>query len=148
MNRIIIDSNLLVGIIDAKDKWHTKANALAEKLQEKGWQPIYLDCVLNEVLSVIGKRLQERNEAHRFLFILNKLEEIISIKDIMWSYPYVPQYYSSILTLIKEKDGQLNFHDALIIKIAEEYSIGYIGSFDKDFDDFKFLKRIVDVKNL
>ena len=41
-----------------------------------------------------------------------------------------------------EHKGKLNFHDALIALVSKEMDIEYIVSFDKDFDEIEWLKRV------
>lgn len=60
MNRVIIDANVLVALIDEIDKWHSTSLKISKKLTAKGWEIIYLDCVVNETTSVLGKRLEEK----------------------------------------------------------------------------------------
>lgn len=55
MNKVAIDTNVLVAIIASQDNWHAKAKALIEKLQqEQSTQLVYFDCVLNETVSLNG----------------------------------------------------------------------------------------------
>ena len=53
MKKTVIDANILIALIDEKDKWHSKATAIAKVLEERKWEIIYLDCVMNEVISVL-----------------------------------------------------------------------------------------------
>jgi len=50
----VIDSNVLVAIIDSRDNWHTKAKALLKALETEGVSLIYFDCVLNETIGVLA----------------------------------------------------------------------------------------------
>ena len=109
---------------------------------EAGWDVIYLDCVLNEVISVLGRRLEERGELRSFVSLLDKLQKIVPEKTIEWLYPYVPEHYSKILHLIKENEGKLNFHDALIYFFMQEQRVDIIASFDGDFDELTGIRRI------
>ena len=111
MKKTVIDANILIALIDEKDKWHSKATAIAKVLEERKWEIIYLDCVMNEVISVLGKRLEERKESNKFESILKKLENIVPEEDIEWLYPEIPTMYSKIIQLIKEKQGKFSFHD-------------------------------------
>jgi len=142
IEKAVIDSNVLLALIDKKDKWHTAASALAKALMEAGWDVIYLDCVLNEVISVLGRRLEERGELRSFVSLLDKLQKIVPEKTIEWLYPYVPEHYSKILHLIKENEGKLNFHDALIYFFMQEQRVDIIVSFDGDFDALTGIRRI------
>jgi predicted nucleic acid-binding protein len=44
--------------------------------------------------------------------------------------------------LVRESLGKLNFHDALIALSCRELGIGVITSFDEDFDDIAWLRRM------
>lgn len=57
-------------------------------------------------------------------------------------YPRVPELYNEILSLIDEHKGRLNFHDALIALTSKEMVIEDILSFDGDFDEIAWLKRV------
>ena len=48
----------------------------------------------------------------------------------------------AILNLVRAHKGKLNFHDALIALVSKEMGIKYIVSFDKDFDEIEWLKRV------
>lgn len=63
-------------------------------------------------------------------------------ESITWVYPRVPELYKAILNLVGEHKGKLNFHDALIALVSKEMDIEYIVSFDKDFDEIEWLKRV------
>ena len=63
-------------------------------------------------------------------------------ESITWVYPRVPELYKAILNLVGEHKEKLNFHDALIALVSKEIGIGYIVSFDKDFDEIEWLKRV------
>jgi len=142
VNKAIVDANVLLALIDKEDKWHHKAETIAKALKEKNWEVVYLDWGLNEVVSVLGKRLEEQNKVHYFTGLIEKLEETVSEEEIEWLYPEVPNLYTDIMKLVKEKEGRLNFHDALIALFAKEYSLGYIVSFDLDFDGIDWITRI------
>jgi predicted nucleic acid-binding protein len=48
------------------------------------------------------------------------------------------------MALVKKYQGELNFHDALIALVCQELGIGYIASFDQDFDRIPWLVRLDD----
>ncbi|MDI6793131.1 MAG: hypothetical protein QME81_09730 [bacterium] len=37
MDKAIIDANVLLALIDEKDKWHSKAKAIIRTLKDKEW---------------------------------------------------------------------------------------------------------------
>lgn len=139
---IVIDSNVLLALIDESDKWHPRASALAMALKKNNCQVIYLDCVLNEVISVLGRRLEERQESQSFRTLLERLEDLVPENQIEWVYPDVPALYGHIMKMIKANEGRLNFHDALISLFMREHGLKHIVSFDKDFDQAEEIRRI------
>ena len=48
-----------------------------------------------------------------------------------------------MLNLIRTSSGELNFNDALIALACRERGISTIASFDPDFDQVSWLKRVV-----
>jgi predicted nucleic acid-binding protein len=103
VKKAIIDANVLLALVDKKDKWHPEAKTLAEALKKRKWEVIYLDCVLNEVISVLAKRLEERDESQGLAYLLERLEKLVPKEKVEWLYPGVPDLYSDIVKLIKEK---------------------------------------------
>jgi len=51
---VAIDTNVIVALVDAHDKWHHSAVALRDALLDAGAQLVFFDCVINEAISVIG----------------------------------------------------------------------------------------------
>ena len=119
-----------------------KAVTLLHGLRGKEAKAVYLDCVLNEVISVLGRRFEERGRTNEFSAVLKKLKNLVPNRVITWVYPRVPEFYNEILNLIEEYKGKLNFHDALIALAAREMAIEGIVSFDSDFDEIAWLKRL------
>ncbi len=142
MNEVIIDANFLVALMDERDVWHQKAVTIVNALRTEEAKAVYLDCVLNEVISVLGRRFEERGRTNEFSEVLKKLKILVPERLITWVYPRVPELYNEILNLIDEHNGKLNFHDALIALTSKEMVIEDILSFDGDFDEIAWLKRI------
>jgi len=51
---VSIDANVLVALVDARDKWHARATALSDALLATGAHLIYFDCAINEAIGVIS----------------------------------------------------------------------------------------------
>lgn len=142
MNEVIFDANFLVAILDERDIWHPKAVTLLNTLRTRDVKAVYLDCVVNEVVSVLGRRFEERGRTNEFGRVLRKLKKLVPETVITWVYPRVPELYKPILDLVGEHKGELNFHDALIALVSQEMGVSYIVSFDRDFDEIAWLKRV------
>jgi predicted nucleic acid-binding protein len=64
------------------------------------------------------------------------------VTSITWILPDVPHLYPEIINLIRSSSGALNFHDALIVLTCREREIPAIASFDADFDQVTWLRRL------
>lgn len=139
---LIVDANVLVALLDSADKWHPAAVALYDALQDARARMLYLDCVINETIGVLGRRLHEQGRKSQFAELLSHLSTLIPETQITWVYSEVPRLYADILDLVLCSDGELNFHDALMALICRQLGVHYTASFDQDFDRVPWLERI------
>ena len=147
MYKAILDTNYLASLIDERDVHHNKALSIEERLIELDAQFVYLDCVINELVNVVVKRFKERKKSHEISLFIEKIQKRCPEEAITWMYPKVESFYGRIINIVKKKNGNLNFHDALIICVANELDISNIVSFDKGFDG-SGLKRIKDAEDI
>jgi hypothetical protein len=139
---VVIDTNLLVGLLDERDKWHSTATAIRDALHSNGAKVVYFDCVLNETVSVLARRTHEQNRPEDLDSLLSQLDTWIPTNRITWVSLEIPRLYEQILQLIRRSDGELNFHDALIALVCREQDVSTIASFDRDFDAIEGLTRV------
>jgi len=142
IKQAVIDSNILVALVDKQDKWHVRAQAIFTSLEIEAISIIYFDCVLNETISVLGRRVEEQKRPEQFPMLLDELLRRVSIDKITWVSPEIRRLYLDIIELIRQHSGVLNFHDALIALICRESGINTIISFDQDFSRITWLKTI------
>ena len=138
-NKVILDANVLVGFFDGDDIWHSRSESLMSEVREEG---VFLDCVLNELFTVLHRRARDRRIKKNLTTLMDNINKQVRRKGIFWAYTTVPHYYEDIISLIKEHQGLLNFHDCLIAIVAREENIKKIVSFDKHFDKISWLERI------
>jgi predicted nucleic acid-binding protein len=77
MTKAILDSSFLVALIDEKDKWRNTAVLIQKALKKKKARLVYLDCAVNEMISVIARRLEEKGRSQEFTLALQKMEQAI-----------------------------------------------------------------------
>jgi predicted nucleic acid-binding protein len=147
MYKVILDTNYIVGLIDEKDIHHKTALLIENRLIKINAQFVYLDCVINEVVNVLIKRANEKKYAQKINNLLEQLHLRCPKEDITWIYSDIENYYGSIIQMVKKSEGSLNFHDSLIVLMANEFEISHIVSFDKDFDKTR-LKRIKNARDI
>jgi hypothetical protein len=53
-NKVVIDTSVLVALVDRRDKWHTSAEALRETFRAKNAGLIYFDSLLKPQRSSVS----------------------------------------------------------------------------------------------
>lgn len=139
---IVIDSSLLVGLLVPNDVWHSQAVSLWEAIKSAGHTGLFLDCVAAEAVSVAARRLHEKGRSTQVGALLNQLNAQVPGDNITWILPDVPRLYPEVLDLMHSTSGTLNFNDALIALACREREIPAIASFDADFDQIAWLRRL------
>jgi len=142
MTTVVIDTNVLVGLLDERDKWHGEALAIRDALVAAAVDVVYFDCVLNEVISVIARRMHEQGRSAQFAPFLSRLNHLVPSEDITWASKETQRFYSQVVELVRSSTGELNFHDALIALTCREWNIAILVSFDQDFDRIDWLIRV------
>jgi predicted nucleic acid-binding protein len=139
---IVVDSSVLVGLLDPNDVWHTQAVTLWETIKAAGHNAVYFDCVAAESIGVIMRRLHEKGRTTDIEAVLDRMQTQVPSTLITWILPDVPRLYHEVLRLIRGSLGALNFNDALIALACQQRGIPAIASFDPDFDQVPWLHRL------
>ena len=145
---ISIDANVLVALTDTRDKWHHDAILLRDALLTSGAQLVYFDCVINEAISVIGRRAEEQKRSDQFEHLLDALFATVPEALITWISAAAQHLFPEVISLCRAHQGRLNFNDALIALACKELGMSFILSFDGDFDNVAWLRRIADFESI
>jgi predicted nucleic acid-binding protein len=138
--KVLVDSSFLVAQLDARDVHHQTAKALHELFRGRDVTYIYLDCMVNEAVTVLARRAVERRVDPRP--ILRRLRREIPADALDWTGPQLPRLWERALDTLEEHKGRLSFHDCLLVVVAAEAKIEWVASFDQSFDQVRGLKRI------
>jgi predicted nucleic acid-binding protein len=109
---------------------------------DAGHELSYLDCVVAEAISTAIRRLYEKGRLAEIEALFDRLNVQVPVDTITWVLPDVPRLYPEILDLMRSSSGALNFHDALIALACRERGVPAIASFDPDFDQVTWLRRL------
>jgi len=140
--KVAVDSSVLVALLDPRDVWRDQSVAIDSALLDAGITPVYFDCVAAEAISAASQRLQEKDRATEVPALIDRLNDRVPHKNLTWILPDVPAFYHPALEIMRASSGELNFNDALISLACREREIPAIASFDSDFDQVDWLKRI------
>lgn len=140
--QIAVDTSVLVGLINPRDLWRQQAVALHDALLTADGKLLYFDCVVAEAISATARRLHEKKMAADVAELIDDLQARVPADDITWILPDAPRLYSAALDMMRSTAGALNFNDALIALSCREREIPAIASFDADFDQVTWLRRL------
>lgn len=144
----VLDTNVVVGLIDEQDVWHTPALKLRAALKAYTCEPVIFDCVVAEAVSILARRTHEKRRTAQLEHLLDQLHVQFPSRSIVWLGPDWPRLYDEIVGLVKQSHGELNFNDALIALSCRQRGFQFIASFDSDFDSLPWLKRIAQPADL
>ena len=140
--KALADTNFVVALLDKKDSLHKRAMTLNEHLVEKTAELFYADCVINETVSVLVRRLREQQRTGDIEGLLNAVEQSFPPESLTWTYPSVDEEWAAVFDLVRKTRGKVNFHDALLAQSAASLGIPCIVSFDANLDALEGWKRI------
>lgn len=146
--QIGLDTSFVIGLVDDKDLWHAQALELKTTIDANDFQPVIFDCVLAEVISTLARRVHEQRRAVNFAELNARLQARFPKKVITWLYPDLPGLYDDIVARVEQSNGELNFNDALIALSCQKRGIALLASFDPDFDQVGWLKRVAQPSDL
>lgn len=142
MSRAAVDTSFAIALMDEKDRHHERALRILDGIEKAGLEVIYIDCVINEIYSVIARRFAERRMSERFPEMADKITSSSEDVEIINAYRYLPKAHPQVVELMKRTEGRLSYHDALIALSLKEEGVGKIISLDVDFDEVRWLERI------
>jgi predicted nucleic acid-binding protein len=108
--QIIIDTSMLVPRLDARDSLRQSALPLWSALQQGQWDVLVFDCVVNETISVLCRRFTERQQSAERSEAFARFQEFCRQHPPYWSSRRVEHLFPSILDLLDQHEGRLNFH--------------------------------------
>ncbi len=80
--------------------------------------------------------------------LLDKLASFVPDDTITWLSLETRRLYPAVIDLVRQTNGTLNFHDALIAVGCRELGIDAIVTFDMDFERINWLTRISDPRHV
>jgi len=143
MAEVVIDANVLVGLLDEHDTFFAAATALLSRLSAEGQAPLVLDVLIGEAVSVLCRRATERKANPPDLGrALAKVREWLEGGQLAYVGSDYERLFPSILDVIDETGGKVSVNDALLVVLQREGSIGDVASFDAKLDAAAGFRRV------
>lgn len=122
---ILLDTNMIVAILDKKDAHHKNAVRILEDLGEE--RVYILNTNLSETYLVIARRCRERN--YDCKVALGKLRELEASINVIW-VENLKEIHAEVVDGVIESNGELNYNDALLLRFVKDEEATLI-TFDK-----------------
>ena len=146
--QVVLDTSILVSLVDSRDIWHSAAVTLREALEVDQAHMVYFDCVVSEAINVLARRAKERKRSSEFTELLTQIVSQVPEDSIIWISTETKRFYREIIGLVRDSVGVLNFNDTLVALGCRELGIESIATFDSDFDSVAWLKRLSSPKDI
>ena len=131
MAEVVLDANVIVGLLDAQDVWNERARRLVRELHVQGHSILVLDLIAAEALSVICRRAIERKvKAPDTGKVIAAIREWQRLGVMAFVSHDIETRFEQILDEVAASDGALNFNDALLVVLQRERSIQQVATFD------------------
>jgi predicted nucleic acid-binding protein len=124
---VVVDTSVVVGLVDRRDSQAAPATALMEALTSRGVRSILLDCVVVEVVGVICRRAAERRAPDP----VPAFARMFPRERVSLAYHVLHDRWSQILDEVQASGGAVNAHDVLILDYARRTGIPYLATLDR-----------------
>lgn len=121
---ILVDASFLAAQLDERDVHHRRAKTLHDLSRNRDAAYVYLDCVVNESVTLLGRRALERRIDPRP--ILRRLRRDIPPEVLVWTGPELPRFWKRVLDTVEEHAGRLSFQDCLLVLVAQEGGVKWV----------------------
>ena len=142
MSDVVLDANVIVGMLDDGDALHHRARGLVARLQAQGHRPVFMDFLLAEALSALCRRsFERRRRPPQLESVIDWVEE--QRRSGLLHFPTLTDDdFGEALAIMRGSPGELNFNDARLVVMQHSGRIGEVASFDADFDRIGGFRRL------
>jgi len=131
MSDVVLDANVLVGLLDQNDSLHQRATDLLAQMQGRGDQPVMLDVMVSETVSALCRRATQRKSGPPGLGrVRGQIHAWLEAGLVTFVHDAVAELFEEIVDATEASGGVLNFNDAALVLLQREGTIGDVATFD------------------
>lgn len=144
MSDVVLDANVLVGLLDRNDSLHQRAAELLDRMQRKGDRPVMLDILVAEMVSALCRRATQRKSGQPDLRIVrDQVHAWLEAGIVTFVHDAVAELFEDIVDAAEASSGVLNFNDAALMLLQLEGTIGNVATFDANLAGVDGFRTIV-----
>lgn len=131
MAKVVLDANVIVGLLDENDSLSGRATKVLEEIHSAGDSQLLLDFVVAEAISVLCRRASERKKNIPDLpTVLDQVNRWYQRNQIESVQGMLEGIYPDVLDVVKQSGGSWNFNDATLVALQRRGFIGEVATFD------------------
>jgi predicted nucleic acid-binding protein len=131
MSDVVLDANVLVGLLDRNDSLHQRATEVLAQMQGRGAQPVMLDVMVSEAVSALCRRATQRKSRSPDLgLVRDQIHAWLEADLVTFVHDAVAELFEEIVDVAEASAGVLNFNDAALVLLQREGTIGEVATFD------------------
>jgi len=131
MSDVVLDANVLVGLLDRSDSLHQRSTELLERIQRDGGRPVMLDIIVAEMVSVLCRRATQRKASPPDLaHVRDQVHAWLDAGLVTFVHDAVAEMFEAIVDAAEDSGGNLNFNDAALVLLQREGAIDDVATFD------------------
>jgi len=129
---VFIDSSVIIGLINSKDKNHSRAiEVLAELSQVAYGRRITMDYVMDEVLTTLWQHTHQKEVVLDAYKLIRKTPDFIRLEYM--TPLLIDKAWKKWKKLAHWPKKPLSFTDCCILSFMEKYNVKHLASFNSDF---------------
>ncbi len=130
---VLIDSNVLIALINKRDRLHSKAKELLDKIAKlESAYLITIDYVLDEVLTTLWKHTKNKSVVKKAYNLICNNPDFITLEFI--SELMISNAWDIWSKYAEWPNKPLSFTDCCIVSFIKKNRIKNIATFDSDFN--------------
>ncbi|MFO7835078.1 MAG: PIN domain-containing protein [Candidatus Thorarchaeota archaeon] len=130
---VFLDSNVIIALLNSRDKNHTRARNLLTKLKRPEYGTrITIDYVLDEVLTTLWNHTHQKSIVEKAYYLICHRPDFIKFARV--GFDTLDIAWEKWMTLASWPEKPLSFTDCCIIAFMDKNDIEYLATYDSDFD--------------
>jgi len=130
---ILLDSSVIIALLNSRDKNHSRAGELLTKLKQPEYgMRITIDYVLDEVLTTLWNHTHRKSIVENAYNLICRRPDFIKFVHVGFDVPDMAWEIWKKVASWPEKP--LSFTDCCIIAFMDKNDIKHLATYDSDFD--------------
>ncbi|MBD3159419.1 MAG: PIN domain-containing protein [Candidatus Lokiarchaeota archaeon] len=130
---VLLDSNVIIAMLNSRDKNHSRAGELLTKLKQPEYgMRITIDYVLDEVLTTLWNHTHRRSIVEKAYNLICSRPDFIKFSQV--GFDVLDIAWETWMKFASWPEKPFSFTDCCIIAFMDKNDIEHLATYDSDFD--------------